>query len=104
MIEITVEKEHGRYRMEIKGHAGHAETGKDIVCAAVSTLGYTLANVYDKMMDDGELDNLEITILKGYMLVEAYGTGKAEIVFETIATGLFMIAEKYPENVRVNGG
>ena len=37
MIQIRTEREKGTYRsFSIDGHAGYAEAGEDIVCAAVS--------------------------------------------------------------------
>lgn len=39
MIEISIQKK-PTYVIEVQGHAGYAEEGKDIVCAAVSTLSY----------------------------------------------------------------
>ena len=39
MITITVKKRNGNYLEFVsKGHAGYAEEGQDIVCAAVSVL------------------------------------------------------------------
>ena len=34
-----------RIALSVKGHAGQAERGKDIVCAAASILTYTLAQI-----------------------------------------------------------
>jgi len=34
---------------EITGHAGYARAGQDIVCAAVSAIGYTVIGVLEKM-------------------------------------------------------
>ena len=39
--------------MEVKGHAGYDEYGKDIVCAAVSVLTVNMANSVEKFTDDG---------------------------------------------------
>ena len=42
MITITVKKRNGNYLEFVsKGHAGYAEEGQDIVCAAVSVLVIT---------------------------------------------------------------
>ena len=38
--------------MEVKGHAGYDEYGKDIVCAAVSVLTVNMANSVEKFTDD----------------------------------------------------
>jgi len=45
---IYKEYKNGAVSVRIKGHAGAAEKGKDLVCAGVSALAYTLAqNVVD---------------------------------------------------------
>lgn len=56
MTTITV----GKYYIKVEGHSGYAEKGKDIVCAAISTLveatyNYLLAtrNEVSKKDDDG---------------------------------------------------
>ena len=53
MITITVRKKNGSYEEFIsKGHAGYAEAGQDIVCAAVSALIITTVNSLEKFTDD----------------------------------------------------
>ena len=56
MTTITL----GKYYIKVEGHSGYAEKGKDIVCAAISTLieatyNYLLAthNQVMKIDDDG---------------------------------------------------
>ena len=53
MITIKVRKKNGFYEEFIsKGHAGYAEAGQDIVCAAVSALIITTVNSLEKFTDD----------------------------------------------------
>ena len=53
MITIKVRKKNGSYVEFIsKGHAGYAEAGQDIVCAAVSALIITTVNSLEKFTDD----------------------------------------------------
>ena len=40
---ITVEFNPKTYTLDVTGHAEHGKKGEDIVCAAISTLFYTLA-------------------------------------------------------------
>lgn len=47
---ITVKK--GRRQITVSGHAGYAEKGHDIVCAAVSILIYNLQNSIERLTDD----------------------------------------------------
>ena len=53
MITIKVRKKNGSYEEFIsKGHAGYAEAGQDIVCAAVSALIITTVNSLEEFTDD----------------------------------------------------
>ncbi len=89
MIDIRVLTDRNGHIREVtfKGHAGMSGTGKDIVCAAYSTLAQyvanTLLNIYRSkkveiqleegyfrlFLKDLELDNVEKVIIKG--LIEA---------------------------------
>ena len=52
MIEVYVRKSGDHYcEFFVKGHAGYAETGKDIVCSAVSALTVTLENALGQLSD-----------------------------------------------------
>ena len=53
MITIKVRKKNGSYEEFVsKGHAGYAEAGQDIVCAAVSALIINTVNSLEKFTDD----------------------------------------------------
>ena len=55
MIEVRIRPE----RMEISGHAGYAELGKDIVCAGVTALMQTLIqSIKDLAGDEIEIGYL----------------------------------------------
>ncbi len=97
MIEIKYNAE--ALEVEIKGHAGYADMGKDIVCSAVSCLFYTLAETLEKSSD--YLKGYTVNTEKGYIKAVPKPQYKAVIqrTFFTICTGLSMIAEEYPKNV-----
>ena len=53
MIRVVITKSKGKYvEFTSKGHAGYAEEGQDIVCAAVSALVITTVNALDAYTDD----------------------------------------------------
>ncbi len=53
MIRFTVWKSEDQYRgFESSGHAGFAEEGEDIVCAAVSALVINAVNSIDQFTED----------------------------------------------------
>ena len=57
MIQARFEKsEDGKTLiLTVKGHAGQADVGQDIVCASASILAYTVAQVVTTMRDEGKL-------------------------------------------------
>ena len=56
MIEVVVHRnETGLVTaFTVKGHAGYAEEGQDIICAAVSAICYTAVGYFDTKRFDGK--------------------------------------------------
>ena len=84
--------------ISIKGHAHYAEPGKDIVCAAVSTLAQNmvasiLGLTTDEITYDMQPGSVEI---KYRNLSEA-----AQLLVDSFFVGINLIANSYPENVRL---
>ena len=90
MIQVTYNEVGDEMILRAEGHAGYAEKGKDIVCAAVSVLMQTLAYSVGKwMIDDG--DGIE---------VQAHQSCDNMAKFELVTDGLILLEKQYPENVR----
>ena len=53
--EFYTNKESGSITLKLSGHAGQAERGQDIVCAAASILAYTVAQTLQFMYEEGNL-------------------------------------------------
>lgn len=105
MITITFTNKNNTFELMVKGHAGYAEAGKDIVCSAVSILLYTLV---DSIREEC-LENDPIVVLdEGDTLVrvKAKNAHRGEIngVFRVILNGLKLISEFFPENVFFSSG
>ena len=50
MIDVIVEKDYkGIKKIEVKGHSGYEEIGKDIVCSSVSTAVILTINLLEKL-------------------------------------------------------
>ncbi len=71
------------------GHAGYAETGKDIVCSAVSVLAWNLICSFEDLTDDSieyekSAGHIRITYRnlseKGKLLVDSFFIGISEII------------------------
>lgn len=91
----------------ISGHAGFADEGYDIVCAAVSVLAQTALFSLNKVceIDDNEMkyfidDNgvMEVSLSSKLPYDKRK---KANIVLRTMELGLESVAESYPRNVAV---
>ena len=94
MIEIT--NRHGE--IVVKGHAGYAEHGQDIVCAAISTL----TQVFVESVRELTKDKIKSDITAGNAVVK-YGnlTEQGKLLLDSFLLGIQMICESYPAHVRM---
>lgn len=96
----------GTYKLTVTGHAGAEEPGKfDEVCAAVSTLVYTLAQNIKDAKDLGWLrKNPTLKLNEGDASIKAKPVQEKETLvatmFTVITRGLQMIAFNYPDFVK----
>ena len=58
MTTITYKHDPASFFVEFKGHAGFAEGGKDIVCAAVSMLANEMVYACERAQKNGEIADL----------------------------------------------
>lgn len=85
MIEVNITQT----GLTVEGHAGYAETGKDIVCAAVSALTQTLIAGIESLTDDrisyeikpGKVHiNYKDLSERSQLLVDSFFIGISEII------------------------
>jgi len=87
----------------VKGHAGYAERGQDIVCAGVSTLSQSallglkrfLSSDYTLKLEDGLL---QVSIPDS---LNQDDRNNANVILETMLLGIHQIAENYPRNIKI---
>lgn len=90
MIQVTYNEVGDEMILRAEGHAGYAEKGKDIVCAAVSVLMQTLAcSVGTCMCNEGK--RFSVVCKKSNDNIAK---------FELVTDGLALLQREYPENVR----
>ncbi len=78
-----------------KGHAGYAEEGYDIICAAVSALTINTCNSLEALTDDDmEIEQAEDG---GYLklVLHAPVSEQAQILLDSLVLGLTMIENSY---------
>lgn len=92
-------------RFAVNGHAGSAEYGHDLVCAAASILLYAIAQTVDKMTAQGGFTCDPITeadagdgIIACHCATEE-SFAEALTAFKTIWAGFELLARDYPQYV-----
>ena len=103
MINITFDP--NEFKLDITGHAEHGKKGEDIVCSAISTLFYTLAEA---------LYESKAMLAEDIIFSDEDGNGhlsckpKAEyaanvsLIYWTILNGFELLAENYEKNVTLS--
>lgn len=104
---ITINFIPDKYTLCITGHAEYDEKGKDIVCAAISTLFYTLAeSLYDarQMLDE----DMQFSDKDGNGYIKATPNKEFEanvsLIYWTVLKGFETVAKTYKEYVTLKVG
>lgn len=109
MISVNFKKSDNKRHLslKVKGHAGQADIGQDIVCASASILTYTVAQIVKDMYAQGllecepviKLDNGNATIICRCKTAEAYY--EAFKAFDVAQVGYTLLAHNYPQFVEM---
>ena len=91
------------YSVSVEGHAFSGMEGHDLICASASILMHTLANNVEKMTKERVCRRKHIRLSKGDALISCSPVNRykavVRLVFDTLCSGLEILAENYPENV-----
>ena len=98
MIKVNVKRNDNKvYELVIKGHAGYDVRGKDIVCAAVSSMAITTINniiALDDSIDYEENSGLLIIRVKR-------DTEINNKLLDNLVRMLTELKEQYPKNIEI---
>ncbi len=98
MIKVNVKYNNNKvYELVIKGHAGYDVHGKDIVCAAVSSMAITTINniiALDDSIDYEEKSGLLIIRVKR-------DTEVNNKLLDNLVRMLTELKEQYPKNIEI---
>lgn len=89
--------------MEIKGHAGFAPEGEDIVCAAASCLAMTLlsaASEKPRYQTNRYIDRKN-AVIRVWCNPEPGYKARCREMFRVLALGFELLANEYPDYVRM---
>ncbi|MRM91185.1 ribosomal-processing cysteine protease Prp [Faecalicatena contorta] len=101
MIDVYIWKTDEHYtEVYAEGHAGYAEAGKDIVCAAVSALTITFENALNALADVPVLEKQYIGEKPRMFLPVA--SDKTDLLFKMYQIGIEGIQEAFPNNVKLH--
>ena len=106
MIEVIFAQSDDKdtYILTASGHAKYDDEGRDLVCASVSTLIYTLAQNVKDMQDLGWLRKKPVLELedgdaKITCKPRTERRNATKLVFTAIQRGVEMVVANYPDNV-----
>ena len=104
MIHTVFYQKDGTVCMQMQGHAKTAPKGEDLVCAAATTLAYTLAQAVQFLYEqDRLLEKPKIQIEDGYAFVSASPNGdslaETLMVFWVSQVGAYVLEHNYPQAV-----
>ncbi len=86
-------------QMEVSGHASYDDSGKDIVCAAVSTAIIVTINALEKL---NVLDHIKYEIEEGYFLVVIKNTNDVvNALIDNLAYSLNDLNNQYPKYIKI---
>lgn len=88
-------------QVQVQGHAGYAEAGEDIVCAAISLLTITCGNAMESILGVTPLEEVDE---KSAMIRIALPQGlseeqehDAQVIFRTVLQGMQDLQTSYPK-------
>lgn len=105
MTRVFHREYYDRDIITVEGHTGYAQRGADIVCASVSALVCTLLNCLKDEESAGRLHLVRCIVRDGFVSLEIeyfdFARERCSAITETCLTGLGILAEEYPQYVRM---
>ena len=99
MIQASFRYPHsGAAAFSVKGHAGFADEGKDIVCAAVSSAAYMAANTVTEILGVNASAETE----DGYMNFSFTGSEEAARIVRGLELHLRELQSQYPGCIKIS--
>ena len=106
-VNVSIDRDERECSLTVKGHAGQANVGQDIVCASASILAFTAAQVLKIMDESGEFaHHPTLDLENGDATVSCYADDDLTFMnvlqtFFTIAMGYKLLAHNYPQFVDI---
>lgn len=103
MIQVRYDREH--LDLRVSGHAGSDQKGRDVVCAAVSILVYTLAHDVEILKDRGDAQEVTMILRPGQARIRCTPrqAERVRLVYDSIFTGFRLLAKSYAQYITIRG-
>lgn len=101
MIRVVYRSEH--CGVSVEGHANSGDPGKDLVCAGVSALAYTLAGNVWTLEETGKVRDVYVKLESGAAEISCRPVRKYEAIvsciLRSVCIGFEMLARQYPQYI-----
>ena len=106
MLKVIFEQKDNKLTLKLKGHAGQANIGQDIVCASCSILAYTVAQFVKEAETSGYLKSpAEIKMESGDSVISCEPVDDMLIDMQNVylfaEKGYHLLAHNYPQFVEL---
>lgn len=104
MIHVCFFRESGKSKVSIRGHAGYAPLGKDIVCAAASMLGSALLETLRQEEKRAGIRGLSVLRDGGRLELEFFplSVERVDLLLKAFENGFAMLSREYPDYVTLD--
>ncbi len=102
MINITIYKHADLYKgFRVSGHSGYADSGSDIICAAVSALAINTANSIEAFTDEkfSEVSDEEKGLIE--IEFENYTDPEATLLMDSFCLGVENVSEGAEKFIKI---
>ena len=98
MIKVNIIKKEHIQSIEVTGHAGYDEYGKDIVCASVSCIITTTVNAIERLCEG----SISYTEKDGYILINVLKhNDTVDKLLDNLLDLLNQLQQQYPNNITI---
>ena len=99
MIKVSIEYVHQMVsQVKITGHAGYDDKGKDLVCAAVSSISIGTLNALDELANQDCILKLADNLIKIKVLKNSE---KSQLIIDTMIIQLKTLYEQYKDFIEI---
>ena len=97
MTDVIYSRSGTDHLLVLRGHAGYADRGADIVCAGLSAITYTLMGFLQNNEEKASMREEP-----GMCIIICPAGDRVDAAFEMAVIGYMQIAKQYPDNVTIH--